>query len=157
MHFDPPGGGGGRTRAIRACVEPLLGRSLLLTEEQQPASPEKKAARSPIKGAVEAAAGEAGCLMRAGVLGVIERFPKKDQSGVIRILTDISRLAEVDFSDVLHRDTIRALSEFAALEEWKEVSMEHVGPRARKTLHTIIQQVQSCIASSNPYTQAILI
>lgn len=144
-------GGAGRTRAIRASVEPSQGRSLLLPDvlSSLPGS----AVTTPVKGpTLVAAAGNASsdgdtskCLMRANVMGVIEKLSKKDACGVIRILTDISCLAEVDFTDVLHRDIVSALCEFMALEEWKDISIEHVGPRSRKTLHTIIQQVRLCV------------
>ena len=109
-------------------------------------SAEDKPTSSPAKKGEQADADK--CVLQTGVLGVILRFPKKDQTGVIRVLSDLSRLADVDFTDVLHKETIDALAEFVALDEWKEVSMEHVRPGVRKILHTIIEQVTSDTVSS---------
>lgn len=131
-----------------------MGKSLLLPEGGR-----ASAAPSPVKAMRPATDADATperamitgdpsrCLMRAGVIGVIERMPKKEHSGVIRIVSDISRLAELDFTDVLHKDIINALYEFMALDEWKEVTMEHVGSRTRKTMHTIIKLVPKTLQS----------
>lgn len=123
---------------------PFSGQSLLLSEGSKSAADAKPAAEdkptsTPAKKDEQSDADK--CVLKTDVLGVILRFPKKDQAGVIRVLSDISQLADVDFTDVLHKETIDALAEFVALDEWKEVSMEHVRPGVRKILHTLIEQV----------------
>lgn len=150
-------GSGGRTRAIRACVDPFNSRSALLSDSAQgpeaatpipPVAAQHVSAKMSgdarsrdVSDIAAAAATDSRCLLKSGVLGVIVRFPKKDQTaGVIQILSDISKLADKDFTDVLHKEIIDGLHEFIALDEWKEIVMEHVESRSRKLLHNLIQQ-----------------